>query len=712
MGKRVRRIMGMILVMAMICSAFPVSYAMTTGKEQYDIVYTVPQKGTFYTQSLDEAFLAAHRTPGVKIVVLRDREIDFPSYLEYGCLNENTILTVGYGATITVNQYNFQMNGRMIIQGKLDLEHSEGIMYGTGTIDMVSQAQYVKRSYDFVKKGDICLEAKDICYSQNLSEATITTDKVNWVPSIEGTWRFLDEGYVPQAGTRCHDVVFIPKYPMTYENKIFEKGGKVTTKQSVPKCSHYEKPQIYAGENLLEVRPEVTFVDPITEEIVEGEFSFEQSSQTMYSVGTQEVLGEFKPKDANYATVKQYFKIEVLETKPVIMEIPQIRNQGTYGQTLGDISYLQGKCMNPYTNKSIDGTWEWRNPSERLTLGNHSYTMLFLPKEEGYQKVEFEIPVNTLPKVMENITWPVCSDIMYGQALSASSLSFTKNEYGTFAWKNENIRPEVKNQGAAVVFTPARTDTYDWSRLAGYDEDTKTITFTIPIQVNEIKGELPVVQASEISEGACVSGSALSLQGMQGNLEWKSPEQVADKSDWYEVYYTPKDVDNYDWSAYSPGEDGKITMSVYLTVIPKPTKVLLEPQPTAAPTEPTISSDTSVYGKVNPSTDSTYVITQLVSRVSAITNHTKVKQISINRVKCVGKKAKISWKRIPGAKYLVQYSTSRKMKKAKKISAKKTMVTLKGLKKGKKYYVRVRAWKKISGKKVYGKWCKIKKVVL
>ena len=725
MGKKLRRVMGILLVVALLGSGLPVSEAQAATAKEYDIVYTIPQKGTFYTQSLAEAFKAGYENEGVHIFVLKDREIDFPPYIEYGCLNEHTILTVGYGATLTINKYNFQMNGRLIINGEVDIEHSQGIMYGSGTIDIVGDAKLLKRPYDFVKKGDICLEAKEISYGQTLADAAITTDKVNWIPSIEGSWSFLEQDYVPQAGTRCHDVVFTPKYPMSYERQVFEKSGQVTTKQAVPKLEQYEKPQVHVGENLWEIQPKMTFVDANTAEVIEGDFSFEQSGQVLYSTGEQEVLGSFIPKDKNYSTVTRYFKIDVLETEPSIVEMPEIRNQGTYGQTLGDIRYLQGKCRNPYTGKSVAGRWEWRNEGERLCLGDNAYTMLFLPEEEGYQRVEAEVHVTTLPKVMEDITWPTCSDIVYGQALSESSLSFTKNEYGTFAWKNENIRPEVKNKGVYVVFTPAGTDTYDWSRLAGYDEESKTVTFPIPIQVHSVKGELPAIQAAEISEGSCVSGSALSLQGLEGSLEWKKPEQVADKSAWYEVYYKPKDADNYDWSSYSPEEDGKIVMSVYLKVIPRPMAEI----PTQ--TDKTTQNNSSIWVEkgegdnsstevdkrqpvildtANANTDSAYVITQLVSRVSTITGRTKIKKTSIRGLKRMRGKAKISWKKVSGANYLVQYSTSKKMKKAKKIATRKTSVTLTGLKRRECYFVRVRAWKKKNGKKIYGKWCKVKKI--
>lgn len=72
-----------------------------------------------------------------------------------------------------------------------------------------------------------------------------------------------------------------------------------------------------------------------------------------------------------------------------------------------------------------------------------------------------------------------------------------------------------------------------------------------------------------------------------------------------------------------------------------------------------------------------------------------------------------SWKSISGASgYEVQYSTSSKMKKAKTVKVKKSSkkTTVKKLKKGKKYYVRVRTYKTVNGKKIYSDWSKVKNV--
>ena len=60
--------------------------------------------------------------------------------------------------------------------------------------------------------------------------------------------------------------------------------------------------------------------------------------------------------------------------------------------------------------------------------------------------------------------------------------------------------------------------------------------------------------------------------------------------------------------------------------------------------------------------------------------------------------------------YQVVYATGKNFKNAKKMTAKKTTVTLKSLKKNKTYYVKVRGYKTVSGKKYYGAYSKVLKV--
>ena len=87
---------------------------------------------------------------------------------------------------------------------------------------------------------------------------------------------------------------------------------------------------------------------------------------------------------------------------------------------------------------------------------------------------------------------------------------------------------------------------------------------------------------------------------------------------------------------------------------------------------------------------------------------------TITKVTAKKKSAVIKWKKKAGVTgYQVQYSTSKsKLSKGKKITVKKankTSTTIKKLKKGKKYYFRIRTYVKEDGKTVYSKWSTAKK---
>lgn len=77
------------------------------------------------------------------------------------------------------------------------------------------------------------------------------------------------------------------------------------------------------------------------------------------------------------------------------------------------------------------------------------------------------------------------------------------------------------------------------------------------------------------------------------------------------------------------------------------------------------------------------------------------------------KKATVTWKKVSGVNgYQVTYSLKKNFKKAKSVNvaATKAKVTLKKLKKGKTYYVKVRAFKVVEGNKYYGAYSKKLKV--
>ena len=81
-----------------------------------------------------------------------------------------------------------------------------------------------------------------------------------------------------------------------------------------------------------------------------------------------------------------------------------------------------------------------------------------------------------------------------------------------------------------------------------------------------------------------------------------------------------------------------------------------------------------------------------------------------------GKKLKVSWKPNKSVNgYEIQYALDKNYQKAKKTTVKKAKETGKvigGLKKNKKYFVRVRTYQKASGKNYYSNWSKTKTVTI
>ena len=98
-----------------------------------------------------------------------------------------------------------------------------------------------------------------------------------------------------------------------------------------------------------------------------------------------------------------------------------------------------------------------------------------------------------------------------------------------------------------------------------------------------------------------------------------------------------------------------------------------------------------------------------------VTVTSKPKSASIKKVKGAKKAILVTWKKVSGVSgYEIQLATDKKFKKNKKtVTIKKqktTKTTVKKLKAKKKYYVRVRTYKIVNGKKVYSSWSKVKSV--
>ena len=142
------------------------------------------------------------------------------------------------------------------------------------------------------------------------------------------------------------------------------------------------------------------------------------------------------------------------------------------------------------------------------------------------------------------------------------------------------------------------------------------------------------------------------------------------------------------------------------------------PAPTQAPTQaPTNPPAPVAPAPAEPTTVANTAAPTTATQVEQTTTKAvaKPKAAKFKKVKGSKKAIALTWAKVKGVKgYEIQIATDKKFKKNKKtVTIKKqktTKTTVKKLKAKKKYFVRIRTYKTVNGKKVYSSWSKAKKV--
>lgn len=127
-------------------------------------------------------------------------------------------------------------------------------------------------------------------------------------------------------------------------------------------------------------------------------------------------------------------------------------------------------------------------------------------------------------------------------------------------------------------------------------------------------------------------------------------------------------------------------------------------------TKPSTTPNNNTNTPTKPSQTPTSAVT-----TTASSKVTKPKKTKLKSVKGSKKALTVAWGKASGVNgYQIQIATDKKFKKNKKtITIKKqktTKTTIKKLKAKKKYYVRIRTYKTVKGKKVYSSWSSVKSV--
>lgn len=168
------------------------------------------------------------------------------------------------------------------------------------------------------------------------------------------------------------------------------------------------------------------------------------------------------------------------------------------------------------------------------------------------------------------------------------------------------------------------------------------------------------------------------------------------------TYYSASFVEETDFF-FDPGPLGDNAAYRSVSVMVKGTKQdeVKDGKPATKPSEPATTPSTT-QPTTKPSTTKN-------------TEAVKPKKTSIKKLSKGKKKFTVTWAKVSGVKgYQIQYSSDKKLKKNNKsvtvTKQKTTKATVKKLKSKKKYYVRVRTYKTVNGKKIYSSWSKVKSV--
>lgn len=168
------------------------------------------------------------------------------------------------------------------------------------------------------------------------------------------------------------------------------------------------------------------------------------------------------------------------------------------------------------------------------------------------------------------------------------------------------------------------------------------------------------------------------------------------------TYYSASFVEETDFF-FDPGPLGDNAAYRSVSVIVKGTKQdeIKDSKPATKPSESATTPSTT-QPTTKPSTTKN-------------TKTVKPKKTSIKKLSKGKKKFTVTWAKVSGVKgYQIQYSSDKKFKKNNKsvtvTKQKTTKATVKKLKSKKKYYVRVRTYKTVNGKKIYSSWSKVKSV--
>lgn len=554
-------------------------------------------------------------------------------------------------------------------------------------------------SFGPLSLGEMSEQNISSCIIKNLSEYTYTGKVIKPEPELYYSCMKMKKG---------------TDYTLTYKNNLnagtgvitVEGKGDYTGRKTVEfeiKKATFSEVKCYSYSGEYDGQPHsitVTCDDGATIEYGEEEGQYTTEKCPEYTLPGKYTT-YFRVVKANYET---YAGSSTITIEPKELSV---KTEGYSGEYDGNPHSIQLETEEGATVKygTKEGEYTTSICPSYINVGR--YMIYYEISKTGYTTYTGMRMVIIKRKNIEELPFPAVGAIMKGSSLREAELAFTYNKYGVFFWKTPDMIPEEGVTEQEMVFMPNDILNYDYTGIAGYDEVEQVVVQNISVTVNTpTPPPTPVPTPTPIPiqtvEPTIMPIATLNPTSTPEPIQTSKPIPIPKPIQTTEPIQTPiptvtvkvetpsldKEVDFSD--------DENLTEENELGYLNELIQDLLQEQ----------DSSEVVY---NPEISQLFRNATNLSQVNQIANMTNPGKVKIKKVKSGKRKIQISWKKINRASgYQIAYSTKKAMKKNMKTKRVRGLKTSLKWKTKKKCYIKVRAYCERGGKRVYGKWSKVR----
>lgn len=350
---------------------------------------------------------------------------------------------------------------------------------------------------------------------------------------VTGTWHWAQPDSAVVPNTSLHGYYFVPDDSThfgTVSTNSIQFIAKLTPTITVdPTLSPIEVGQHYYDTELSG-----------GEASVPGEFGVYYLNEWAVA-GSRDMVAYFCPNDTvNYSCLDFNLTVQVNQpsTRQAELGMPPVANALHYGQFISDSHLSLGTALVDGT--LVDGTFEWDNPDDVLTVDNRIQSVRFYPTDNTHY-----LGFSTMVTISASKITPVVShtvsvaSITFGEDLSHASITpGIVDVPGTWSWVDSSATPNAGSTSQSIQFVPEDTDTYE------------TITTSVNVTTQKASttstGDPTVsgtaVYGKKVSDLTLSAGTA----SVDGTFAWHNGNQalVVGTND-YVVDFTPTQSGNY-----------------------------------------------------------------------------------------------------------------------------------------------------------------------